>query len=181
MKTAVYSLLALLATVAFVSCDSDDEPVNNPSDINPPRASEFQAKAGDRIWTPSTQETAVWVTTDGQTLTADDLEPVFGGGIESYYFNGSEAVQFILQPGYPCQVGYNFNYDEESGAITFTHKDKSSISFTMTVESLSEDRMVVRDMDLRESAKGEIAYRRVVLVPVDKAEEQKWWDTYIKA
>lgn len=180
------SVMAIFMTCAFVSCSSDDEPVNNDPDNDVPKVSEFQATAENKIWTPSAQEETVWVTTDGQTLTAEDLEPVSGSGYQnSYHFTGGEASRFQFQvfgPGEQraCRYDYSYEYDEETGAITFAPKGNGAAAFTLTVESLSADRMVIRDTDLRESAKGEIAYRRVTLVPVDKAEEQQWWDTYVK-
>lgn len=154
MRTAIYSLLTLLATGAFVSCSSDDEPVNNSPDNDVPKVSEFQATAENKIGLPPHRMRPSGSPPDGQTLTADDLEPVSGSAYRnSYHFTGGEASRFQFQffgPGEQraCRYDYSYVYDEQTGLITLVPKGNGAATVTLTVESLSADRMVIRDTDL---------------------------------
>lgn len=193
MKSLRLSSLALATAcclAAMTSCSSDDEPRNDNTDKDAPMATEFQTKAEGKIWTPSADEQMTWVTTDGQVLTADELSASAGGSYRhSYHFYGTEATRFQLltfgggDPATPRAVRqtYTYDYDQKSGTATFRTPGTNDEAMSIDIESVSENRMVIHDTsDLRPAAGGaETAYRRVVLVPVDKSQEQTWWDTYV--
>lgn len=184
MKKLIYlTLVTICCACVMTACGSDDEPKTSPEN-SVPKISEFQAIVENKIWTPSSHEDITWITTDGQVLTANDMDAVSGSIYQqSYYFNNSEAVIFEFQLFGPSDTrahkyNYTCDFDESKNVISFSTQENNAETFSIELESISADRMVIHDSQVRESEKGEVAYRRVVLVPVDKSEEQTWWDTY---
>lgn len=175
MKKLMY-MTAMAAVVVLMSalsaCSDDDEPEVNPDE-------KLSALLENKIWQEQPLETR-WMTEEGKLVTEDELEPMSGDAhCDSYFFSGDKATVFEYYVAIPIGIrywryDYTYSIDWKTGEVSlYTLNGKAAKSFV--IESVSENELVVLDSY---GYRYDALYRRRVLTPVAKADEQKWWDEY---
>lgn len=175
-------LPALALLFAAASC-SDDVPVKEKE--TPVLTEAFRVDLEGKIWQEANPEQTMYITNDGKLVTPSELPETCGATYTyAYYFADGKATVFQRQTSGPASslpptFRYTFAYtvDFQSGTISFVKADGSHAggNLPFEIEKLTDSELVIHDKYyVQEGYK----YRRCVLTPVPKAEEQQWWDTF---